>query len=124
MKKIFFTLIACISIAFAEVKNININADILKNYQVVDIRTPKEWDYTGIIKNAAKISFYKEDGTLNENFLQEIKKLKSIKPIALVCKSGARSAKASALLSQNGIEVINLQGGMNALLSQGYQTTK
>ncbi|EAI8624477.1 rhodanese-like domain-containing protein [Campylobacter lari] len=124
MKKILLSLMLCTSFVLAEVKNIDINADILENYQVIDIRKPSEWAQTGTIKNAIKISFYNEDGSINKNFVEEIKKISSNKPIAIVCRSGARSAKASALLDQNGIEVANLKGGMNALLSQGYETSK
>ncbi|EAK0810799.1 rhodanese-like domain-containing protein [Campylobacter lari] len=123
-KKILLSLMLCTSFVLAEVKNIDINADILENYQVIDIRKPSEWAQTGTIKNAIKISFYNEDGSINKNFVEEIKKISSNKPIAIVCRSGARSAKASALLDQNGIEVANLKGGMNALLSQGYETSK
>ncbi|MCV3337244.1 MULTISPECIES: rhodanese-like domain-containing protein [unclassified Campylobacter] len=124
MKKIFLSLAFCVSFVLAEVKNIDINADILENYQVIDVRKPSEWAQTGTIKNAIKISFYNEDGSVNKNFIEEIKKISSNKPIAIVCRSGSRSAKASALLDQNGIEVTNLKGGMNALLSQGYVTSK
>ncbi|CAM4164359.1 rhodanese-like domain-containing protein [Campylobacter armoricus] len=124
MKKIFLSLALCASFVLAEVKNIDINADVLENYQVIDVRKPSEWSQTGTIKNAIKISFYNEDGSVNENFVEEVKKISSDKPIAIVCRSGARSAKASALLDQNGIEVTNLKGGMNALLSQGYKTSK
>lgn len=124
IKKILLSLMLCTSFVLAEVKNIDINADILENYQVIDIRKPSEWAQTGTIKNAIKISFYNEDGSINKNFVEEIKKISSNKPIAIVCRSGARSAKASALLNQNGIEVTNLKGGMNALLSQGYETSK
>ncbi|EAI5630158.1 rhodanese-like domain-containing protein [Campylobacter lari] len=124
MKKIFLSLALCVSFVLAEVKNIDINADILENYQVIDVRKPSEWAQTGTIKNAIKISFYNEDGSVNKNFVEEIKKISSNKPIAIVCRSGSRSTKASALLDQNGIEVTNLKGGMNALLSQGYETSK
>ncbi|WP_139451780.1 rhodanese-like domain-containing protein [Campylobacter armoricus] len=124
MKKIFLSLALCASFVLAEVKNIDIDADVLENYQVIDVRKPSEWSQTGTIKNAIKISFYNEDGSVNENFVEEVKKISSDKPIAIVCRSGARSAKASALLDQNGIEVTNLKGGMNALLSQGYKTSK
>ncbi|HEC1792425.1 TPA: rhodanese-like domain-containing protein [Campylobacter lari] len=124
IKKILLSLMLCTSFVLAEVKNIDINADILENYQVIDVRKPSEWVQTGTIKSAIKISFYNEDGSLNENFVEEIKKISSNKPIAIVCRSGLRSAKASALLNQNGIEVTNLKGGMNALLSQGYETSK
>lgn len=124
MKKIFLSLALYASFVLAEVKNIDINADILENYQVIDVRKPSEWAQTGTIKNAIKISFYNEDGSVNKNFIEEIKKISSNKPIAIVCRSGSRSTKASALLDQNGIEVTNLKGGMNALLSQGYETSK
>ncbi|OCX42750.1 thiosulfate sulfurtransferase [Campylobacter ornithocola] len=124
MKKLFLSLALCANFALSEVINVDINADILENYQIIDVRKPSEWAQTGTIKNAIKISFYNEDGSLNENFVEEVKKISSKKPLAIVCRSGSRSTKASTLLDQNGIEVTNLKGGMNALLSQGYKTTK
>ncbi|AJC84594.1 rhodanese-like domain-containing protein [Campylobacter peloridis] len=124
MKKIFLSLALCASFALAEVKNVNINAEILKNYQVIDVRKPSEWEQTGMIKEAIGISLYNENGSLNENFVEEVKKVSSEKPIAIVCRSGARSSQAATLLDQNGIDVTNLSGGMNALLLQGYETTK
>lgn len=124
MKKIFLSLALCASFALAEVKNVNINAEILENYQVIDVRKPSEWEQTGMIKEAIGISLYNENGSLNENFVEEVKKVSSEKPIAIVCRSGARSSQAATLLDQNGIDVTNLSGGMNALLLQGYETTK
>ncbi|MBX1886625.1 rhodanese-like domain-containing protein [Campylobacter peloridis] len=124
MKKIFLSLALCASFALAEVKNVNINAEILENYQVIDVRKPSEWEQTGMIKEAIGISLYNENGSLNENFVEEVKKISSKKPIAIVCRSGARSSQAATLLDQNGIDVTNLSGGMNALLLQGYETTK
>ncbi|TXE81596.1 rhodanese-like domain-containing protein [Campylobacter peloridis] len=124
MKKIFLSLALCASFALAEVKNVDINAEILENYQVIDVRKPSEWEQTGMIKEAIGISLYNENGSLNENFVEEVKKISSEKPIAIVCRSGARSSQAATLLDQNGIDVTNLSGGMNSLLSQGYKTTK
>lgn len=124
MKKIILSLAIFASFAFAEVKNVNINADILKDYQVIDVRTPTEWSQTGMIDGAIGISIQDENGNFNENFLNEIKKISSKKPIAVVCRSGGRSTKAAKILDENGYEITNLLGGMNSLLEQGYKTKK
>ena len=42
----------------ADVKTIPVTPDVIKNYdQIVDIRTPSEWQDTGIIAGAKTITF-------------------------------------------------------------------
>lgn len=44
-------------------------------------RKPSEWAQTDTIKNTIKISFYNEDGSVNKNFVEEIKKISSKNPL-------------------------------------------
>ena len=41
--------------------------------------------------------------------------LDKIQPYYVICKSGMRSARACQFLAEQGYEVINVQGGMDAL---------
>lgn len=41
--------------------------------------------------------------------------LDKTQPYYVICKSGIRSARASQFLAEQGYEVINVQGGMDAL---------
>jgi rhodanese-related sulfurtransferase len=40
-------------------------------------------------------------------------------PLYVVCRSGGRSARATAWLQQNGVEATNVDGGMSAWAAQG-----
>lgn len=79
-----------------------------ENIQFIDVRTPKEYK-EGHIEGAKNIDF------LGEDFLEQFSKLDKEKPIYLYCRSGNRSAKASAKLRAEGFEnIIDLKGGFKA----------
>lgn len=46
------------------------------------------------------------------------------KTIVAVCRSGNRSGQATELLRQNGFNVHNMQGGMNAWQQAGYEVER
>jgi thiosulfate sulfurtransferase len=121
MKK-FLLLGAVCSMLSADVKTIPVTPDVIKNYdQIIDIRTPSEWQDTGIIAGAKTITF---DPSQKEAFLGELSKAVDIKkPIALICRSGRRSAAAAAAIDSADLNIINLDGGMGSLIEQGYKTT-
>ncbi|HEC1787949.1 TPA: rhodanese-like domain-containing protein [Campylobacter lari] len=104
-------------------KNIMISKDILQDYCIIDVRTPSEWK-GGVVKEAILIALCDDNGFINENFIQEFKEKVDYqnKNIAFICATGSRS-KHSALMIEDAldIECTNLDGGMVALLSQGYQ---
>ena len=121
MKK-FLLLGAVCSMLSADVKTIPVTPDVIKNYdQIVDIRTPSEWQDTGIIAGAKTITF---DPSQKEAFFDELSKAVDIKkPIVLICRSGRRSAAAAAAIDSADLNIINLDGGMGSLIEQGYKTT-
>lgn len=77
-----------------------------KNVQLVDVRTPNEFN-TGHIKNAQNIDFFnKNDFTVNFN------KLNKEEPVYIYCRSGNRSQKAARKLVNLGFKKIyDLKGG-------------
>lgn len=80
-----------------------------KGAQLVDVRTPKEYE-EGHIENALLINFFDKD--FNE---QSLKALDKNKPVYIYCRSGGRSAKAAEMYEKAGFtKVYNLLGGMNA----------
>ena len=121
MKKILLLGAVCCMLS-ADVKTVSISPDEIKKYdQIVDIRTPSEWQETGIIAGAKTITFDPSDKSA---FLDELSKGVDIKkPIALVCRSGRRSTAAAAAIDNSDIKIINLDGGMSSLIEQGYKTT-
>ncbi len=85
-----------------------INNDV----QLVDVRTPKEYNQ-GFIKNAKNIDYFSDDfKTQFEGFNKE-------QPIYLYCRSGGRSGKASKILKELDFkEVYDLKGGYLAWSKQ------
>lgn len=79
-----------------------------KNALVLDVREESEYK-AGHVLNAKLVPL----GKLNER-IGELEKYRD-KPVVVVCRSGARSANACALLGKQGfVEVYNLAGGMIA----------
>ena len=76
---------------------------------ILDVRTPEEFK-EGHIKGSKNIALH----SLNAK-IAEIKKWN--KPVIACCRSGMRSAQATSILNQNGIECIN-GGGWTSLQSK------
>lgn len=106
------------------IASVEINENILQNYQIFDVRSKDEWRQTGIIKGAICLSLNLANGSPNPNFVNEFKELvDTSKEIAFVCASGFRSAAAARLVKAKlGLSSTNLKGGMHALLDEGYQS--
>ena len=113
---------------FAELKNELVTEKFFKkNIKVIDIRTVAEWRETGIVKDSYTIVFFDEKGAYNvEKFLKELNKIvKKDEQFALICRTGSRTQMISQFLSNDlGYNVINLQGGLMKLLSDGYKPVK
>ena len=76
--------------------------------QFIDVRTPEEFE-AGSIEGAENIDFLADD------FLKNMEKFDKEEPVYLYCRSGNRSAKASAKLSEMGFKkIIDLKGGYKA----------
>lgn len=123
MRKILVFLVFAFALVFAKINVVNISPSELENIKILDVRMPKEWAQTGVIKNSIKVSFINDDGELNPNFLQEVKNagIGENEPLAIVCRSGSRSARAAKYLESNGFNNIkDLTGGVNSLIEQGY----
>jgi len=102
-------LSSCTSQEKRTVKKVNIPTFIkgvaLENSQLIDVRTPKEFEQ-GHIKGAKLINFY------SESFKEEIQELDKDKAVYLYCRSGKRSGKASKLFVELGFkEIYDLKGG-------------
>jgi rhodanese-related sulfurtransferase len=71
--------------------------------QLVDVRQPHEWE-AGHIAEATHIEL--------AELASRVDSLDRERPVVLVCRSGARSAMATAALSQAGWDAHNMAGGM------------
>jgi len=89
-----------------------------QNAQVVDVRSKEDFDQ-GHIVNAINIPI--EDISSGKAKLDKLKK----KPVIVCCQIGKVSLKASQQLTEAGLEqVFNLQGGINAWLSDKLPLSK
>ena len=80
----------------------------LEGAQILDVRTPAEWN-EGIIEGATMANIYEQD------FEAQLGKLDKEKPVAVYCKVGGRSGQAMAKMKELGFkEIYNLKGGMDA----------
>ena len=90
-------------------KNNEIKSYIEKGAIILDVRTDDEYN-AGAIKNSKHIPL----GDLH-NQIDTVKALNT--PLIVCCRSGVRSAKATAILNKNNIDAIN-GGGWKSLESQ------
>lgn len=81
--------------------------------QILDVRTPEEFN-SEHIDDALNLNWFDAD------FATKTKKLDKSKPVFVYCKSGGRSAKASAKLAELGFtKIYNLEGGILKWSSAG-----
>lgn len=86
------------------------------NVQLLDVRTSKEFQ-EGHVANAINMD------VLEESFSSKVEVLDPDKPVYLYCRSGKRSAKASAILNDLGFkEVYDMEGGFLNWESKGLQS--
>ena len=82
---------------------------------LVDVRTPAEWKQTGIAPGAARISVT-EHPQGERGFVADVLALVDgdrSRPVAVICRTGRRSAAAERLLERNGFShVYNVVEGM------------
>jgi rhodanese-related sulfurtransferase len=87
-----------------------------KDVQLVDVREPNEWA-AGHMADAVLIP-------LGEITFR-VRELDPARPVVVVCRSGNRSATATAFLLQSGFrDVKNLVGGMIAWAQAGHQVVR
>ncbi len=84
---------------------------------LVDIRTPAEWATTGVPAGAAPIPLTERPQRVRPEFVGEIDRLVAghrDRPVALICRSGGRTAFARRLLLAHGFSaVLDVAEGMS-----------
>ena len=95
-----------------------------QNALVIDIRTEKEWQDSGIIPNSHKLQFYDQNGKFDATaWVDQLNQLKQTpdQTVILVCRSGNRSSTVGNFLAnKKGMEnVFHLQNGIKSWLQAG-----
>lgn len=122
-------LLSCffvIGAARAEVVDID-NAELARlsaaGIPLIDVRTAPEWEETGIVPGSHPITFF--DSTGKANTAAWLEKAKAVArpgdPVAVICRSGARTRLVSQLLSQQAgyAKVYNVREGIRAWIREG-----
>ena len=89
-----------------------------KKVQLVDVRTPREYN-TERINGAININYYEE-----ELFRKKMATLDKSQPVYVYCRSGIRSGKSAIILKNAGFKVYDLKGGIKAWKSNDLETVK
>ncbi len=104
-----------VNLSCAQTKSEHIVDFLEKNPEsilLIDVRTPQEYE-AGHLENAQNINWFDAD------FEDKFSSIAKDKTIYVYCKVGGRSAKAQQkLLSLGYTNVINLEGGYDAVLAQ------
>ena len=132
MKKILLTIALLTVTVFADFKTIDV-AEFEKlqkeGLPVIDIRTAQEWNTTGIIEGAHKITFFSEKGQplLADWFFEMGHLLKEKKePFIIYCAHASRTkALGEGLVSMGFENVYELKGGIeNGWIKAGKKTVE
>ena len=91
---------------------------------VIDIRDPGEIAMTGKAKGALEIPSAVLSMRADPRSPECLPELKSGKPIAVYCASGARSAMAKMMLKRMGHDEVHNIGGLHHWQSAGGQITR
>ena len=91
---------------------------------IIDVRTPAEWQATGIIPNSHKLQGFDSNGQFDANkWTAELEKLKTSpdQAVILVCRSGNRSGKIGDILVKQGQHnIYHLQNGIQGWIQTGH----
>ncbi|EJP75239.1 MULTISPECIES: rhodanese-like domain-containing protein [Campylobacter] len=120
ISKFTLCLVLCVSAAFAKIETLEASPQNVEKFeQIVDVRTPSEWQETGVIKGAKLVTLVNDKG----EFLAKLKDsgVDLSKPVAFICRSGRRSLAAANLADSADANITNLDGGMSGLISKGYK---
>ncbi len=123
MKKIFVFVLVLIPFVGIAQKNVTVKEceqmmREIANLQIIDVRTPIEFDSVSI-QNSVNIDYKKP------NFKDSILMVDKNLPVLVYCRSGKRSYNAMQIMISLGFkEVYNMQGGILAFKSEFPEKVK
>ncbi|MDD5211504.1 MAG: rhodanese-like domain-containing protein [Sulfuricurvum sp.] len=120
--KWFFSLLLLTNVMMADYTAKPLDKKLFDSkIKIIDIRTPGEWQTTGLVKGSIPIMFFDERGNYNlEAFLGELNKnIKAGERFALLCATGSRTKILGTHLGQKmDYNVISLQGGIQGAIAK------
>ncbi len=134
MKKLMLILVSAVLLFGgmknykADINNATLKEMIKEGVPVIDVRTPPEWSFLGVIPGSKRIMFFDERGEYNLNgFIKKLDELgiKESDKVVIICRSGNRSVHVSNMLTEKGFEnVYNVKKGIKGWIKDGGEVTK
>lgn len=94
---------------------------------LVDIRTKREWQQTGVVEGSRLITFFDEKGGYDvEKWMTEFSEVATAdQPVILICRTGNRTGQIGQFLDRKmGYrKVYHVAGGIKAWLRTGKNST-
>ncbi|MHA2501627.1 MAG: rhodanese-like domain-containing protein [Candidatus Kariarchaeaceae archaeon] len=90
-----------------------------KDMILLDVRTAEEWKETGVVPGSLMVTNFK--------LIQEMQQgldLNKDKPVVVICRSGSRSQQVAEYLEKQGIEAVNLNGGIIGWYRNQFQVER
>ena len=126
MKKTLLSLLLMASALMAEVSNVEVSTEFVEanKIKIIDIRTEGEWKKMGVIPTAHLLTFFDEGQTYEPKFflkdLDEI--VEKDEQFAIISNTASRTKLVSNYLgNKHNYNVVNLIGGMEKLIEDGYK---
>ena len=96
------------------------------NIKIIDLRRQDEWDGTGVIEGAVKLTAFDRSGNFIDSFPEQFQdQVSTDDKIVLICWSGYRSSRIAEAISDKGYaNVYNVLGGMSAWIEGGNPVIK
>ncbi len=95
---------------------------------LIDVRRPDEWQSTGVVADSLLLTFFDQAGKSNPPlWWQQLQEQKvTDKPLALICRSGYRSAIICDYLLDQGLQasLYNVQDGILGWLQEGFPVVR
>jgi len=116
-KFVLIMVLFVFNILLADLKNTYFNNNLMldKDLIMIDIRTKSEIKENGKLEGSVNIPFFNEQGQYDiEYFLDQFyNTIDKKKKVAIICRSGSRSAMVSKFLNNNfkDLHLINILGG-------------
>ena len=121
-----FALAAPVRAEIAHIDGATLERLMRGGVPVVDLRTPAEWDRTGVIEDSHLLTFFDEEGRYDvRGWMSKLVAIAAPEqPVALICHSGGRSKAVSRLLDKHFRyqRVYNVRDGIAKWIGEGRAT--
>ena len=124
---LFFLFAKVLSANVIDIDNKEIKILLKKNIPIIDIRTKKEWNETGVIPDSILITFFDENGnySLNTWHKKLLKVSSNHNKIILICRTGRRTKLAGNMINKKlEIVVYNAKYGIKSWINSKLNVVK